>query len=913
MRFHLPSFAAIATATCCLAAFSPVLSAQNSIQLFAPVDVRASAAGTGYGASAAIFNSTTLHLNCPASPVATLSSTPDNTGKLLVDNDIAVTVTSGATTTGPTNICVGGADNSSIGIPFQNCFALALENAPLNSVLGQDPDNFVASYGVPAIDISSKLVPGDLQLKIDLQDEGGYLSNSTLYLNTSCTQTGVTGPALISGNPIPTNNPTPDQLSQDFSFNGVTGQQIGFEYDLTAARDARTVNITDQTIPEVGDMPLDPALYQSTYTPGTSFATSACLIHSGEVLANGQPACKIYTLECKVGTGADATGAQCPVSTIPNEIFNDVFDGPAFTLPDIPTPSGTTFHTGVGLLMAKEGWIGGPCTFDPAANLPDLDCPQNLLTSFSSTAPASAQSVKAIRPVSGLAKAGSGLHTAANLAGGPRALATATTSSSSYTSTGRTTHPNSTFISISGVPEPLTTVTLQGAYQGFIFPDSGGEYSINWVKGNPVVSFSTQPPNLAGTNLPGAASFLPSPIASISYEFGNYGFPIAYFPPVSPSDPNAYPFAQMVTNPQGCPAPSSPGTPAATVFAPPKQSGPALSDGTYLLYYYAQDCAGTEELQFAQDNSGNWQSSFYTVPVGVDSSAPVIDADISGVSGPGPLQLGDQVSVSFTCTDALSGVATCAANGNDLGPGPNIVQLDTSSPGAKTLLLTSTDHVGNKATFPVTYTVQTPPQSSAIQLSLTSTTLTYPGATNATIKVGPSSPGSGPAPPTGTVEVILDGQTLVGSGNLSPSGHGFSSAYSHITNLPAGNHTLTAVNPGGSSIDHGLPGSSAPVAIFVQPGPVTLSTSCVNPGLPFGASFSCNVYTKPIAAGAPGVATYSYDNGAPVTLSLSGGTAAFTITKPTVGPHTVVISYAAQGNYAAATPQTLNFNVLPNH
>src|SRR5258707_1992463 len=97
MRFHFPSLAGIAAAACCVAGFSPALAAQNSIQLFAPVNVRASAAGTGYGASTAIFNSTTLHLNCPASPGPTLSSTQDNTRKLLVDNDIAITVTAGVT------------------------------------------------------------------------------------------------------------------------------------------------------------------------------------------------------------------------------------------------------------------------------------------------------------------------------------------------------------------------------------------------------------------------------------------------------------------------------------------------------------------------------------------------------------------------------------------------------------------------------------------------------------------------------------------------------------------------------------------------------------------------------------------------------------------------------------------------
>jgi hypothetical protein len=77
----------------------PVI-AQNSIQLFGPVDVRLSAAGTGYGNSAVNFNTTTLNPTCPAAPItATLSSTADRTGNFLVDNNVNVSVKYGSTTT----------------------------------------------------------------------------------------------------------------------------------------------------------------------------------------------------------------------------------------------------------------------------------------------------------------------------------------------------------------------------------------------------------------------------------------------------------------------------------------------------------------------------------------------------------------------------------------------------------------------------------------------------------------------------------------------------------------------------------------------------------------------------------------------------------------------------------------------
>ncbi len=417
--------------------------AQNSIQLFSPVNVRLSSTGTGYGAQTVNFNSTTLNLNCAASPIkAMLSSTADGTGKLLVDNNINVTVTAGESITGPTNICVGGVVGSPTNAPFQNCFSkYYMDTASVGTLTGLSPDPYVAAGGVAPIDLSPSLVSGQVQVKIDLADEGGYLTNSSLYLNTNCTQGGVTGPALISGNPISSNNPTPDQLSQDFSFNPSPNQQIGFEYDLTAALKAGSLNITNGTIPEVGDSPIDPAIFQSVLAKGTSFATSSCLIHSGELLPSGQPACKLFTLECKVGTGNTAAGALCPVSTIANEIFRDTFDGPAFTLSDIVIPNGPTFHEGIGFLMASEGWTGGPCTFDAASGLQNLPCPQNLLVSFS----------------------GPGL----------------------YSGTGRTTHPNSTFISAAQVPEDLTTVSVAGLRPG------------NWINSSTAnVTLSSQPPAL---------------------------------------------------------------------------------------------------------------------------------------------------------------------------------------------------------------------------------------------------------------------------------------------------------------------------------------------------------------------------------------------------------------------------------
>jgi hypothetical protein len=821
------------------------MNAQNSIQVFNPVNVRSSASNTGYGSSAVAFNSATVNLNCPTGTPITgvISSTADSKGNVLVDNNLQLTVTSGTTVTGPVNVCRGGVPESTPSGTSPNCFTSSYQTqASSGSLNGVDPDTFVAAGGVAPIDISSNLQPGPIQLQIDLIDYGGFLANSTIYLNTSCSQTGVTGPAQITGNPIPQTDPTPQQLTQNFNFNTTTGQQIQFVFDLSQAQAAGSLSIVPGTIPGAEDVPVDPTSFQSTLVPGTSFATSSCLIHSGEAL-NGQPACKLITLECTVGTGSDESGAQCPVSSLPNELFQDVFDGPTFTLPDITNSLGTTFHEGIGFLMASEGWTGGPCSFDPASGLENLPCPQNLLAYFS----------------------GPGL----------------------YTATGKTTHPNSTFIPVVQVPEDLTTVSIPSARPG------------GWINsGTTNVTLSSQPPVLTGTNLPGAAAFVASPIQSITYGISAAGsVPVPSSPPSSDI---------TVSNDIPCPAPSNPLDPPATVYTTTPQQISGLSDGNYLLHYYAEDCAGTEELQFIEDSSGSWSTSYYTVPINVDTVAPVVASGPSLSPAPGASNsytVGQAVTATYSCTDERSGVVSCGASNFSytsslLNTGSLQSPVDTSTPGNKTFTVTAVDAAGNQSTASVAYVVAAA-YDTAIHLTVSQSTVTYPLGTNVVISVTAANGHTA----TGSVQ-LYDGATLLQASTLQGNG----ASYLYIQGLAAGTHSLVVVysgdkfNPGGSS---------APVILNVKPVPVNLSTSCWNANAPYGVNYQCGVYTSS-AAGAPqGVITYQYDGGAAKTLPLQYGDTEFTITLPPAGKHTLLIGYAAQTNYAAATSSLVNFTVVP--
>lgn len=676
---------------CALPAFVTTLPAQNVIQLFEAVNVRNSPTNASYRTPLS-FNTSNLKLSCTASPiVATLSGPLMNTagtaplldesgalqpgGKILVDNNILLAVTPATgTPTGPTNVCTGGVADGQ-GIYVNNCFTSGYQNDASNGILtGQNPDTSLepdtaqtidASGGVAPIDIHSKLFAGTQNVTIGLADEGGFLASSTVFLTTNCALGGVTGPATITGNPIPP-NPTPDQLTQGFDFNPTTTQVVGFVLDLSAAEDAGTLTIDPNgPIPQVTDSPLDAITFHKVYAPHTSFATSECLIHTGELGANGQPACKLYTLQCTLGTGAIASGAQCPVSTINNEVFSDIFDGPAFDLnvkhryhDRDEQVDDDDFREGIGFLMANEGWTGGPCQFDSASHL-NLPCPQNLLTNFS----------------------GPGM----------------------FKGDGTSTNPNSTFIVIADVPEDRTHIKIVG------------EQPWNWNKSRNVkVKFHSFPPNLQGSNLPGADTFVASPIHGITYGISSLSSAL----PMPVNEP--IPGDVTLTNPvvaAGCPIPTkaNPAPVPATDFeVEPIITFP--SDGHYLLHYYAQDCAGTQELKFAMDSSGVWSTKFRTRPINIDTTPPVITPSklvlTGAVDAGGNYSVGEVIKVSYACSDAASGagVVLCGnavyAAGTKYNTGTLTTQLDTKKKGTKTFTVNAYDGAGNSSSVSATYTVK---------------------------------------------------------------------------------------------------------------------------------------------------------------------------------------------------------------
>jgi hypothetical protein len=705
-----------------LVLFSCALSAQTTTQVFSAVDTRASSSTASYS-SPDLFSVNSLNLSCPSNATATLSgplmnaaATPPYSapvtpltggGSLLVDNNIIVSVTStgtSPTTNGPANVCQGAGGNYD-GQNLYNGYDLGYDcfNGTYagNYEIGTDPDTTVvpgntATFdylgGVAPISITNLLFQGTgttpsteapQTLNISLADEGVVLTASTIFLTTNCTINGTSG-GTVSGNPINTNTST--NTSQSFTFDSTTGQTVGLDYNIVVPGTVTANN--NGSIPQSTDAPVNPATFQSSYLNETSFATANCLIHTGEQL-NGSPACKVYTLECTTPGNSTPAGDLCPVSAVNNEVVEDSFDGPNFTLQPIFTPVGI-FNEGIGLLMATDNWPTGnsptgQCDF--AAESPYLagvPCPQNLLISFN----------------------------------GPGA----------FGGSGLTGSANSTFISIYGIPQPLTAVFVAGQW-----PDA-------WVNtSKPQVYFLTEAPylnsgayvqNTSGklVALPNASNYIPAPIQSITYGISPAPASNVPLPITEPISTDTTVFNDPTTNSNGNPASGLcvyplPTTKSEPPFVPAVQTLASMPDGQYFLHYYGEDCAGTQELQFAYSPAIvppattpiGWQTNFHTYPINIDTHAPTIALTTTGpITG----TQNKALSVSYQCSDQTSlvnglqtgsGVVLCGtaiyAPELEYNTPKLTLPLVTSKVGTFTVTLYAVDGAGNTTPLQVTYTV----------------------------------------------------------------------------------------------------------------------------------------------------------------------------------------------------------------
>jgi hypothetical protein len=210
-------------------------------------------------------------------------------------------------------------------------------------------------------------------------------------------------------------------------------------------------------------------------------------------------------------------------------------------------------------------------------------------------------------------------------------------------SKGTTRSTNSTFVAVLNMPLPSTKITITT------------DNIFEWQRSPTVkVKFQSSPatyPVAANHSPLPLNGFSPAPIQSITYgtNQASAGVPDTTFP---------------VKNDVVLPNGTCPNAPGGT-FTPPTQTLGPLTEGRYILHYFATDCASTEELRFIRNASptANW-ASFKTEQINIDGTAPSITA--SAVTFAGGART-NTVTITLNCMDPVlsgdhtpgSGVVLC--------------------------------------------------------------------------------------------------------------------------------------------------------------------------------------------------------------------------------------------------------------
>ena len=312
--------------------------------------------------------SKTLNLTCPATPTAVISSTPDGSGYVLVDN--YVTLATGpslapvldplSTNNPPGNVCTGNgsvADDGSGGY-YADCFTSNYQDYaygltlpppvgldpdafanPGNSVLPEERPNTNNAGGVPPFSISSFLTPSSTeQALFTLLSEGDeeVYANSSLFLVTSCSAPGIIPGARVTLDPINTSNPASE--TQTANLDTSPGQKVSFTTSVAVALQNDSNIVTSGIVPIVTDYPIPQQLFSQLVggEPGTSAAPAVCLRLQGELDSNGNPMCKGFLLQCFNPADGTTTGDNC---TNPASELSDryLFYNAQFNSPDAPT------------------------------------------------------------------------------------------------------------------------------------------------------------------------------------------------------------------------------------------------------------------------------------------------------------------------------------------------------------------------------------------------------------------------------------------------------------------------------------------------------------------------------------------------------------------------------------------------
>ncbi len=602
----------------------PLSGAYGAIKLFDSTTVQNSFSGTSF-TNLYTIGSSSLNLSCPATPKAKLSSTPDGSANVLVDNyivlgingtpvqtyldnstnDFSVTYTNnGQPLAYPLgNVCKGSdASPDTFGVnTYPECFSSSYRSN-VSNYLSQNTDLFVSTGGVPALDVSifldqvqgDQTLPFPVQTSVSLLDAGGFIASSSLFLITDCSPAGIVPGGSITGNPI-----TPG-VPQTFTFDSAPGQNIS----LTST------NTGTGAVPIVTDIGIPQSQF-SQLVVGTSAAPAVCLRLAGELDPSGNPMCKAFLIQCYNPNDGTTTGDNCVPSLSPSR---NLLDQAQYTSPDAPAPTSSdpsqnflspsspvnacrnlsspsqsvvcAAGTGPGMLLGGDGWLADPLSQSNCAltgTLAGYLCPLDTLTQF-------------------------------NGAADPRTGST-------------TTGKNSIFIPVVNVPLPTTVTTTNANANSWV-----NSAAINATFVSNQASYNPTPSN------PGGNGFTAAPPYSVTYGLTPASVPLpdTTFPVVT--DTTKYADGTSTTGGNITPPIniSSCSSQPVTTFTTTDSFSPG--DGIYNLHYFTTDCAFTEGLVFnptsgqLTDPTANWASFPYST-VGVDTAAPTFACSATPSTG----------------------------------------------------------------------------------------------------------------------------------------------------------------------------------------------------------------------------------------------------------------------------------------
>ena len=239
-------------------------------------------------------------------------------------------------------------------------------------------------------------------------------------------------------------------------------------------------------------------------------------------------------------------------------------------------------------------------------------------------------------------------------------------------------------------------------------------------------------------------------------------------------------------------------------------------------------------------------------------------------------------SVTFTIT----GTASAAAGGAVL---TNTATITPPS--------SITDLVSNTATTPVTVSQMS--TQTALAVSPAAAVWGQPVTLTATV----TAPAPGSGTPSGTI-TFEDGGTAIGTGALSSGVATLTTA-----SLAVGTHALTAVYGGAAA--YAGSASPAPSTTVAQAASAATASSGLDPSLVGeGVTFTATVTAAAPGAGTP-TGTVTFLDGAVGigTATLSGGVATFTTTGLAAGSHAISVSYPGDANFTSSGSAPLSQTV----